>query len=163
MVTGRVQLLSLSPKYRTCLVTYQTRSVQWSTVSIVARPDMSGDTGPDAASVRSTALPKLCLLIHTGRVRCGDRMRPVAEYIAKYRTCPVTIPDASGHSVTCATNSFQLYLLHPCSNVPTTKCITLCTCVSIFSQTFSRVLATQLATPLDPSDDAKLDHSTGTR
>ena len=30
---------------------------------------------------------------------------------------------------------------NPCSNVPTTKCITLCTCVSIFSQTFSRVLA----------------------
>ena len=32
-------------------------------------------------------------------------------------------------------------LLHPCANVPTTKCITLCMCVSIFSQTFSRVLA----------------------
>ena len=30
---------------------------------------------------------------------------------------------------------------NPCSNVPTTKCITLCTCVSIFLQTFSRVLA----------------------
>ena len=32
-------------------------------------------------------------------------------------------------------------LLHPCLNMPTTKCITLCTRVSIFSQTFSRVLA----------------------
>ena len=32
-------------------------------------------------------------------------------------------------------------LHHPWSNVPTTKCITLCTCVSVFSQTFSRVLA----------------------
>ena len=30
---------------------------------------------------------------------------------------------------------------NPCSNVPTTKCITLCTCVSIFSRKFSRVLA----------------------
>ena len=30
---------------------------------------------------------------------------------------------------------------NPCSNVPTTKCITLCTCVSIFSQSISRVLA----------------------
>ena len=30
---------------------------------------------------------------------------------------------------------------NPCSNVSTTKCITLCTCVSIFSQIFSRVLA----------------------
>jgi hypothetical protein len=32
-------------------------------------------------------------------------------------------------------------LRHPYSNVTTTKCITLCTCVSIFSPTFSRVLA----------------------
>ena len=32
-------------------------------------------------------------------------------------------------------------LLHPYLNVPTTKCITLCTCVSIFSQIFSRMLA----------------------
>jgi hypothetical protein len=32
-------------------------------------------------------------------------------------------------------------LHHPYSNVQTTKCITLCTCVNIFSQTFSRVLA----------------------
>jgi hypothetical protein len=32
-------------------------------------------------------------------------------------------------------------LLHPYSNVLTTKCITLCTCVSMFSQTFLRVLA----------------------
>ena len=33
---------------------------------------------------------------------------------------------------------------------------TLCTCVS-FSQTFFKELTTQLATPLDPSNDAKLD------
>jgi hypothetical protein len=32
-------------------------------------------------------------------------------------------------------------LLHPCSKLLTTKCITLCICVSMFSQTFSRVLA----------------------
>ena len=49
----------------------------------------------------------LRLLIHTGHVRCGDRTRPVAEFVAKYRTCPVIIPDASGHSVTSATNSFS--------------------------------------------------------
>ena len=41
-------------------------------------------------------------------------------------------------------------------------CTTMCMCVS-FSQTFSKGLVTQLATPLDPSDDAKLDHSSGTR
>jgi hypothetical protein len=39
------------------------------------------------------------------------------------------------------TPPFDLQLRHPWSNVPTTKCFTLCTCVSIFSQTFSRVLA----------------------
>ena len=32
-------------------------------------------------------------------------------------------------------------------------------CVSIFTIISQRMLATQLATPLDPSDDAKLDHS----
>ena len=36
------------------------------------------------------------LLIHTGRVWCGDRTHLVAKFIAKYRTYPVTIPDASG-------------------------------------------------------------------
>jgi hypothetical protein len=40
---------------------------------------------------------------------------------------------------------------------------TLCTCVSIFTIIFSKELATQLATPLDSSNDAKLDHSSGTR
>ena len=35
-------------------------------------------------------------------------------------------------------------------------------CVS-FSHTFPKVLATQLAMPLDPSNDVKLDHSSGIR
>jgi hypothetical protein len=35
-------------------------------------------------------------------------------------------------------------------------------CVSIFIIIFKE-LAIQLAMPLDPSDDAKLDHSSGTR
>ena len=38
----------------------------------------------------------------------------------------------------------------------------LCMCVS-FSQMFSKGLVTQFTTPLDPSNDAKLDHSSGTR
>jgi hypothetical protein len=37
-------------------------------------------------------------------------------------------------------------LLHPCSYVPTTKCITMCTCVSIFFTT----IFTSVSTPLDP-------------
>jgi hypothetical protein len=40
---------------------------------------------------------------------------------------------------------------------------TLCTCVSIFTIIFSMELATQIATPLDPSTYAKLDRSSGTR
>jgi len=35
--------------------------------------------------------------------------------------------------------------------------------VLAFSQSFFKGLATQLATPLNPSDDAKLDYSSGTR
>ena len=35
---------------------------------------------------------------------------------------------------------------NPCSNVPTTQCITLCTCVSIFSQKHFK----GVSTPLDP-------------
>ena len=74
------------------------------------------------------------------------RMRPVLILDVSSHFCLTTprldkIPDASGHSVTSATNSFSTLSSLPLLNVPTTKCITLCTCVSIFSQMFSRVLA----------------------
>ena len=59
----------------------------------------------------------LSFLIHTEHVRCGDRTRPVAEFIAKYQTCSVTIPDASGHSITSATNSSSTL-----SSSPLLKC-----------------------------------------
>ena len=36
-------------------------------------------------------------------------------------------------------------------------------CVSIFTNIFFKGLVTQFITPLDPSNDAKLDHSSGTR
>jgi hypothetical protein len=39
---------------------------------------------------------------------------------------------------------------------------TMCLCVSIFTTIF-KGLVTQFTTPLDPSNDAKLDHSSGTR
>ena len=56
---------------------------------------------------------------------------------------------------------FQLLLLCKCAN--TTKWYTtLCMCVS-FSQTFSKGFFTQFTTTLDPSNDARLDHSSGTR
>jgi hypothetical protein len=56
----------------------------------------------------------------------------------------------------------KLHLLHKCAN--TTKCTSPYACVLAFSQSFSsKELATQLAIPLDSSNDAKLDHSSGTR
>ena len=56
--------------------------------------------------------------------------------------------------------NFNFFLLCKCAN--TTKCTPTCVCVLAFDKHFKE-LATQLATPLDPSDDAKLDHSSGTR
>jgi hypothetical protein len=38
----------------------------------------------------------------------------------------------------------------------------MCKCVNIFTIIFKELI-TQLVTPLDPSNDAKLDHSSGTR
>ena len=58
-------------------------------------------------------------------------------------------------------HQLQLHLLCKCAN--TTKCTPSCVCVLAFSQSFSKGLATQLATPINPNDDAKLDHSSGTR
>jgi hypothetical protein len=55
----------------------------------------------------------------------------------------------------------QLLLLCKCAN--TTKCTPPYARVLAFSQSFFKELATQLATPLDPNNDAKLDHSSGTR
>ena len=57
-------------------------------------------------------------------------------------------------------HQLQLHLLCKCAII--TKCTPPCVCVLAFSQSFSKGLATQLAMPLDPSDDAKLDHSSGT-
>ena len=59
------------------------------------------------------------------------------------------------------TIQLQQLLLCKCAN--TTKCTPSCASVFAFSQTFFKGLVTQLTTPLDPSNDAKLDHSSGTR
>ena len=58
-------------------------------------------------------------------------------------------------------HQLQLHLLCTCAN--TAKCTPPCVCVLAFSQSFFKGLATQLAMPLNPNDDAKLDHSSGTR
>ena len=53
--------------------------VQRAPRAALGRPDASDHTGPDSPSVRSIiALKTQDLLVHTGRVRCGDRTRPVA-------------------------------------------------------------------------------------
>jgi hypothetical protein len=74
------------------------------------------------------------------------------------------IPNASGHPVTNAFNSFSLPTSSPLQMCQHHQVYTImCKCVSI-SQTFSpKELATRLATPLNPSNDAKLHHSSGTR
>ena len=56
------------------------------------------------------------------------------SFLSRAPVAPSDYPHSmAGHSTGEVSN--------PCSNVPTTKCITLCTCVSLFSQTFSRELA----------------------
>ena len=56
------------------------------------------------------------------------------------------------------------HVCYVCKCANTTKCTPPCVCVfSIFTIISQRMLATQLATPLDPSDNAKLDHLSGTR
>ena len=54
----------------------------------------------------------------------------------------------------------NFFLLYKCAN--TTKCTPTCVCVLAFHKHFKE-LATQLATLLDPSGDANLNNSSGTR
>jgi hypothetical protein len=55
---------------------------------------------------------------------------------------------------------YQLLHLCKCAN---TKCPPTCAHVLAFYKHFTKGLVTQLTTPLDPNNDAKLDHSSGTR
>jgi hypothetical protein len=57
----------------------------------------------------------------------------------------------------------QLQQLRLCKYANTTKCTTLCASVLAFSQSFFKGLVTQITTSLNPSKDAKLDHTSGTR
>jgi hypothetical protein len=66
---------------------------------------------------------------------------------------PVTSSDLFLSLFLRRVDPFQLQLLLLCKCTNTTKCTT------SFSQTFFKELTTQLATPLDPSNNAKLDHS----
>jgi hypothetical protein len=73
------------------------------------------------------------------KVRSASRVRPSLRTADRtLLPSPVAAKAAFGH-LRIAPPSLKL--CHPCSNVPTTKCFTLCTCVSIFLQIFLRVLA----------------------
>ena len=113
-------------------------------------PDASGHAWPDPDSVRSLGI---CLLLRpttapdaATSVRSLNDQRPVTSsdlYLfclgRRWHHRTVRTLRADSPPVKFLTLAPKLH--HPWSNVPTTKCITLCTCVSIFSQTFSRVLA----------------------
>ena len=75
---------------------------------------------------------------------------------------PVTHSDPFSPLLHCRVDPHQLQLLVLCKCTNTTKYTLPCVCVLAFSQSFFKGLATQLVTPLNPSDDAKLDHSSGT-
>ena len=80
------------------------------------------------------------------------------------RRCPRLDLRVQSPPVTTSRLRFFAELIHfnsnffSFANVPTPPSV----CVLAFSQSFFKGLATQLATPLNPSDDAKLDHSSGT-
>jgi hypothetical protein len=115
------------------------------------RPDVFARVQPDAqASGPSRPHPMRYVSLH--------RTHPLhirwllhASVRLKTDTAPSVPwwPDSQGQrSVTTQlesgrskTPSFDLQLCHPWLNVLITKCFILCTCVSIFSQTLSRVLA----------------------
>jgi hypothetical protein len=54
-------------------------------------------------------------------------------------------------------------LLHLCKCANTTKCPPTCAHVLAFHKHFTKGLVTQFTTSIDPNNDAKLDHSSGTR
>ena len=56
------------------------------------------------------------------------------SFLSRAPVAPSDCPHSTG-------GHFAGEVSYPCSNVITSKSITLCTCVSLFSQTFSRVLA----------------------
>jgi hypothetical protein len=116
-------------------------------------PDTSGHRWPDAVSIRSLTLstPRArSRHVSTDRTReqCPPCIR--STFASSVRSIDLdrdraTSPPLTGH--TCPASgqlqwASELHqLCHPWSNVPTTKCITMCMCVSKFSQTFLRVLA----------------------
>ena len=106
------------------------------------------------ASVRST--DRRCTLTATTDQTLSLSVRSLRDQSPVHSIGPFSSPFL--HRVD--PHQLQLHLLCKCAN--TIKCTPPCVCVLAFSQSFSKGLATQLATPLNPSDDGKLDHLSGT-
>ena len=126
-------------------------------------PVSDHSTFPLCASRQRTSALTRCTLPASGH---SSRQRPITRPRCMLTAATDrTLNPASGHHTTSVWSLYEplsflsralvapsdcLYstgghsageVSYPCSNVLTTKCITLCTCVSLFSQTFSRVLA----------------------
>jgi hypothetical protein len=91
--------------------------------------------------------------------------RPLAQLLhtrlyLNWLDAHVPLRPASGHFQGVSTFLFLSKPLQMCQHHQVY--ITMCMCVSIFT-IILKELTTQFATPLDPSNDAKLDHSSGTR
>ena len=101
-------------------------------------------------------------------VQNSHRLRPsqgLATGLTKVESgppCQQSLVPVSPPFLLCV-DPFQLQQLLLCKCANTTKCLTTCASVLAFSQIFFKGLVTQFTTPLDPSNDAKLDHSSDTR
>jgi len=116
------------------------------------------------------APPKVCYFgrFCHNRVR-SSRPRPcLSAYTDQTRRSyqglhPVTSSEFLSPPFLRRVDPLQLQLLLLCKCTNTTKCTTPCACVLAFHKHFTKGLVTQFTTPLDPCNDAKLDHSSGTR
>ena len=92
------------------------------------------------------------------RLRLRDQLVFTSNF---FTLAPMCQPQEFASGAIENRHSCKHHLLCRCAN--TTKCTPPCVCVLAFHNHFPKDVSTQLATPLDPSDDAKLDHSSGTR
>jgi hypothetical protein len=79
--------------------------------------------------------PPLHLIALASRVQSKTEAEPFLAPLTGHAWGESGLPEARVWSLKASPPRLQL--LYPCSNMLTTKCITLCTCVSNFSQTFS--------------------------
>jgi hypothetical protein len=122
--------------------------------------DPSVRSKPDACAI--TAAIDRTRPTASGPAEASIQSLSVTSFRLRFFAESCLTSSAGGRGVPNPSPPLKLHLLSKCAN--TTKCTPPCACVLAFSQLFfSKELATQLATPVDPSNDVKLDHSSGTR